>query len=180
MPLVLRALLGAMLLVGCAASPPPVSSADTTPASPIYRESLEGALHPRYFFSTRTQEEAARNGWQQLGIAFYAYSLAVPGSIPVYCETPISAPHSDYRFSTEPEAAAREDGWMRLYVAFYAFGDARPGLVPIHAETPSADANGPHDYSSRDPIEARGFGWEAREIAFYAVDARLFDRERAD
>lgn len=181
MSLAARMALALTLLVGCGASTTPISSAvDTTPPSPIYRESLRDAPRPRYYFSTRTHEEADRFGWEQLGIAFYAYALPVPGSVPVYCETPASAPHSDYRFSTEPESAAREDGWMRLNVAFYAFAEARPGLVAIHAETPSSDARGPYDYSSRDPVEARGFGWEAREIAFYAVDARLFDRERED
>ncbi len=168
------------LLAGCAATPPPITTADATPPSPIYRESLRDAPRPRFYFSTRTRQEAEQYGWDQLGIAFYAYVVQVPGSVPVYCETPASAPHSDYRFSTEPEAAAREDGWMRLNVAFYAFAQSMPGLVAVRAETPADDPTGPHDYATRDPVDARGFGWEAREIAFYAVDPRLFDRERAD
>lgn len=166
----LVAMLALTLLSACAALPPRTELAGPAlPPSPVYRETLRDAP-TRYHFSMRTQEEAARYGWQQLGIAFYAYAAPVPGAVAVYCETPISAPHSDYRFSTEPEAAAREDGWMRLVIAFYAFDEPAPGRVAIHTETPIGSPAGPYGYDTRDEIDARGFGWASSGVAFYAVD----------
>ncbi len=45
---------------------------------PVYVETPIRAPHTRYNYSTRTPERAADNGWQQLGVAFFAYPDPLP------------------------------------------------------------------------------------------------------
>jgi hypothetical protein len=169
-----RALLLALVLGGCVSAVGPAVASNGPATSmipvPIYREVYTAEGPTRYYFSTRTAEEAERNGWRQTNIAFYAYVTPVPGTVPVYCETPMSAPHSDYRFSTRSEADAMASGWMRVLLAFYAFPQSTNETVPVALEAPIGAREGPFGLDVRSASEAEMHGQAHLETAFHAYD----------
>ena len=134
---------------------------------PVYAETLQSAPHSLYHFSTRSAAEAAQFGWQQLGVAFYAFDAPVPGTVPVYSETPSSAPDSQYHLSTRSAAEAALYSWQQLGVAFHAFPDASSWNQAVYSETPTAALHSQYHFSTRSAVEAAEMGWTQLAPAFH-------------
>jgi hypothetical protein len=140
-----------------------------TPPVAVHREVLANAPErTRFYFSYRPVEDAARNGWEIAGVAFYAFASPAPGSVLVYVESPTIAPHSTYLLSTRTDAEAEQAGWGVRAPAFWAYPSARPGAVPVIVETLISAPNTRFNFSTRSRAEAERDGWRQLGIAFWA------------
>ncbi|NJR65541.1 MAG: hypothetical protein HC772_09860 [Leptolyngbyaceae cyanobacterium CRU_2_3] len=113
----------------------------------------------RYQYTTSPD---VQDGWQRLGISFYAFGSSQPGTVPVYqCHAP-----SPWRYFYSTEGCIGE-GWINDGIAFYAYETQVEGTIPVYRYVSVEPWR--YQYST---TSSMGDGWINEGVAFYVYAAQ--------